>query len=182
MPLPLSTDRLTIQRFGRTHLDDPNYLQWLSDKENLVSLNLVDYQLKPVTQEKLAAYYRSFADNPHNLLFAVSTREPETFIGTATLREIGHGGLLDLGILIGEKSVRGRGFAREVIGCLVRYAFDELKARKICSSFGDDNFAVLLAFLKNGFKIEGLQRQQMLTLEGALRNRYIVGLLPGDLA
>jgi|RhiMethySRZTD1v2_1073278.scaffolds.fasta_scaffold09176_3 RimJ/RimL family protein N-acetyltransferase len=181
MSLPLLTSRLKIQSFGQSHLDDPKYLQWLSDKENLVSLNLVDYQINPVTQERLAAYYQGFADNPRNRLFAVSLREPETFIGTATLREIGYGGLLDLGILIGDKSVRGRGFAREVIGCLVRYAFDEVGARKICSSFGDDNFAVLLAFLKNGFKIEGLQRQQMLTLEGRLCNRYIVGLLPGDL-
>ena len=79
MPLPLSTDRLTIERFGQTHRDDPNYLQWLSDKENLVSLNLVDYQLKPVTQEKLAAYYRSFADNPHNLLFAGSTGNQKVY-------------------------------------------------------------------------------------------------------
>jgi RimJ/RimL family protein N-acetyltransferase len=116
------------------------------------------------------------------MLFAVSLAAPERFVGTASLREIGYHGLLDLGILVGDKSVRGKGIAREVIGALVKYAFDDLRARKICSSFADDNFAVLMAFLKNGFKVEGLQREQQLSIDGKLSNRYIVGLLPGDLS
>lgn len=182
MPLPLMTERLKIELFDERHVNNPSYLQWLSDRDNLISLNLIDYLLNPVTQAKLQRYYEGFVENPRNRLFAVSLREPERFVGTATLREIGHGGLLDLGILVGDKSVRGKGIAREVIAVLVKYAFNEFGARKICSSFADDNYAVLLAFIKNGFKIEGLQRQQMLTIEGRLVSRYIVGLLPGDVS
>jgi hypothetical protein len=63
---------------------------------------------------------------------------------------------------------------------LARYAFDELEARKICSSFADTNIAVLLAFVKNAFKVEGLQRQQQMSLDGELSNRYIVGRLRSD--
>lgn len=76
----------------------------------------------------------------------------DQFIGTAAFREIGYKELFDLGILIGEKSVRGQGIAREVIGALVKYAFSDLCSRKICSSFADDNFAILLTFLKNGYQ------------------------------
>jgi RimJ/RimL family protein N-acetyltransferase len=182
MALPLTTSRLTIEKFDQTHLNNPAYLSWLSDRENLISLNLVDYLLRPVDHERLVRYCESFKDNPSNLLFAVSLGGSQRFVGTASLREIGYGGLFDLGILVGDKSVRGKGIAREVIGALVKYAFEELNARKICSSFADDNFAVLMAFLKNGFKVEGLQRAQQLSIDGKVSNRYIVGLLPGDLS
>jgi RimJ/RimL family protein N-acetyltransferase len=180
VPLPLTTNRLRIERFDEGHLGNPSYLDWLSDRENLVSLNLIDYLLRPVTQERLAAYYAGFKENAANTLFAVSIAESNRFIGTATLREIGYRGLYDLGILIGDKSVRGRGLARETIGAVAKYAFEDLQARKICSSFANDNVGVLLAFLKNGFKIEGLQRQQQLSIDGKISDRYIVGMLPSD--
>ena len=154
---------------------------WLSDRENLLYLNLVDYLIKPVSQEKLALYFQSFQEAPRNTLFAVSLADSDQFIGTAALREIGYKGLFDLGILIGEKSVRGQGIAREVIGALVKYAISDLCTRKICSSFADDNFAILLAFLKNGFKIEGRQREQQVSIDGKVSDRYIVGLVANDL-
>ena len=180
MPPPLTTARLRIEKFTESHLRNPSYLSWLSDRDNLQSLNLIDYLLNPVTQEKLDRYFDAFRASKTNHLFAICLADTGAFVGTATLREIGYGGLYDLGILVGDKSVRGKGIARETIGCLVRYAFDELKARKICSSFADSNIAVLLAFLKNGFKIEGLQRQQQMSLDGAVSNRYIVGRLRSD--
>ncbi len=181
MALPLTTSRLRIEKFAEKHLDDPRYLSWLSDRDNLTSLNLIDYLLNPVTKEKLARYYESFRDGARNHLFALVLVEGDRFVGTATLREIGHGGLYDLGILVGDKGVRGKGIAREAIGALWRYAFDDLKARKISSSFADDNLAVMLAFLKNGFKIEGLQREQQVSLDGKVCNRYIVGKIRADI-
>jgi RimJ/RimL family protein N-acetyltransferase len=180
MPLPLATARLRIERFTEAHVRHPNYLSWLTDQENLKSLNLIDYQQSPVTQEKLERYFDSFRNSTSSHLFAVCVAQNSQFVGTATLREIGYGGLYDLGILVGDKAMRGKGLARETIGSIARYAFDELGARKICSSFADSNFAVLLAFLKNGFKIEGLQRQQQMSLDGVVSNRYIVGRLRGD--
>jgi RimJ/RimL family protein N-acetyltransferase len=182
MPLPLVTSRLRIEKFEKEHLDNPRYLSWLSDRDNLISLNLTEYLLRPVTQKRLALYYESFANNPRNMLFAVSLNDSGRFIGTATLREIGYQGLFDLGILVGEKSVRGQGVAREVIGCLVDFAFGDLRARKICSSFSDDNIAVLMPFLRNRFRVEGLQREQQMSVDGKVSNRYIVGLLRADLS
>jgi RimJ/RimL family protein N-acetyltransferase len=180
MPLPLLTARLRIERFTEAHVRHPKYLSWLMDQENLKSLNLIDYMLNPVTQEKLERYFDSFRGSVTNHLFAICLADSGAFVGTATLREIGYGGLYDLGILVGDKAVRGKGIARETIGCVAGYAFDELGARKVCSSFADSNIAVLLAFLKNGFKIEGLQRQQQQSLDGTVSNRYIVGRLRSD--
>jgi hypothetical protein len=51
---------------------------------------------------------------------------------------------------------------------------------KICSSFSDSNIGVILALLKNRLKIEGLQRQQQMALDGTASNRYIVGRLRSD--
>lgn len=180
MTTNITTQRLVITRFDRSHLEDPRYMAWLSDRENLTSLNLVDYILNPVTKERLESYYQSFQGDTPNRYFAITLKPEGQFIGTVTLREIGYRGLYDLGIFLGDKSVRGKGFARETIGAVAAHAFSALGARKVTSSFADDNYAVLLAFLKNGFKIEGLQREQQCSVDGKISNRYIVGLLPSD--
>jgi RimJ/RimL family protein N-acetyltransferase len=180
MSLPLVTPRLRIERFTEAHVRHPKYLAWLTDRDNLVSLNLIDYLLNPVTPQKLERYFEGFRSSSTDHLFAIHLIDGNAFVGTATLREIGHGGLFDLGILVGDKAVRGKGVARETIGHVARHAFDELGARKICSSFSDTNLAVMLAFLKNSFRIEGLQRQQQMSLDGGVSNRYIVGRLRSD--
>jgi hypothetical protein len=71
MPLPLLADCLNLQPLGQTALNKSKYLRWLCDEEGPVSLDLVDYPLNLVTQEKVAACYRSFADNSRNLIFVV---------------------------------------------------------------------------------------------------------------
>lgn len=180
MALPIITDRLVIERFTETHLYNPNYLGWLSDRDNLKALNLISYILNPVSINELRDYYEAFLRRDRDTLLAVSMRDTGQFVGTAALREIGYKGLFDLGILIGEKTVRGRGIAREVISAVTQFAFSEMQARKICSSFAENNIAVMLAFIKNGYKIEGLQRDQQVTVDGELVSRYIVGLLARD--
>ncbi|CAM8410169.1 RimL Acetyltransferases, including N-acetylases of ribosomal proteins [Candidatus Methylopumilus universalis] len=172
--------RILIERFDKNHLKNPIYISWLSDKDNLISLNLIDYLINPVTEEKLELYFQSFESNSKNNLFALTLLETGQFIGTLTLREIGHMGLFDLGILIGEKSLRGKGLARESIHDIVNYAFLKLGARKITSSFPCNNYSVMLAFLKNEFRIEGLQRDQQISIDETLSDRYIVGLLSTD--
>lgn len=181
MEYDIVTARLVIRRFGEEHLRDPKYISWLSDRENLVSLNLVDYILNPVTPDRLTGYYQSFQGSTPNKLFAVTVSDEKKFVGTVALREVGYRGLYDLGIFIGDKSVRGKGYARETIGGVVRHAFGALGARKVSSSFADDNYAVQMAFVKNGFKIEGLQRAQQCSVDGKISNRYIVGILPDEL-
>lgn len=57
MPLPIITHRVKIERFAERHLNNPEYLLWLSDRENLISLNLMDYLINPVNQEKLVRYF-----------------------------------------------------------------------------------------------------------------------------
>ncbi len=176
----IKSNRLVIDRFNEEHLGSADYLQWLRDLDNLKSLNLTGYILNRVEYNDLLEYYRKFCDQENDLLFSITFTETGRFIGTATLREIGYKGLYDIGILIGDKSFRGKGLAREAISCITEYAFSSKGARKICSSFSEKNIPVMLAFLKNGYKIEGLQRDQQLSVDGELENRYVVGLLKND--
>lgn len=127
----------------------------------------------------MTRYYESFQGS-RNRLFAITIADGGSFVGTVTLREIGYQGLYDLGIFIGDKTVRGRGYARETISAVTHHALSQLNGRKITSSFTDDNYPVMMAFLKNGFRIEGFQRAQQCGLDGTISNRYIVGLLASD--
>jgi RimJ/RimL family protein N-acetyltransferase len=176
----VETKKIGIKKFGNEELYNPNYMSWLRDRDTLLSLNLMDYILNPVDLAILTQYVESFSSKERDELFAIYSKEAHSFVGTVALREIGYGGLYDLGILVGDKLSRGKGFAKDAISLVTHYAFNTMSARKVCSSFAVDNIAVLLAFLKNGFVIEGLQRDQQFSIEGITKSRYIVGILKGE--
>ena len=71
MTLSIDTPRLQIVSFTQAHVSHPNYIEWLTDRDNLISLNLIDYLITPVTQDGLVRYFESFQSSVSNHLFAI---------------------------------------------------------------------------------------------------------------
>jgi RimJ/RimL family protein N-acetyltransferase len=81
-----------------------------------------------------------------------------------------------MGLLIGERAYWGRGIATEVISLVSRYAFDELKLRKVTAGCYDTNRGAIKAFEKAGFVREGLRKKQYLC-NGEYVDHVMLGLL-----
>lgn len=81
-----------------------------------------------------------------------------------------------MGLIIGEKSCWGRGYATEAIGLAVHYAFTVLNLHKLTAGVIEGNEASLRAFEKNGFSVEGVHRKQNYCEEN-WRDVTILGLL-----
>lgn len=104
--------------------------------------------------------------------YLVRWREPgvRTFIieaggepvGMATLYDFRNGGC-DLGIKIGPKTERGKGYASEAVRLLVEYAFNELGLRVVRGSTLAHNHRMQRVFEKCGFREVG---------DGALISRF----------
>jgi len=82
----------------------------------------------------------------------------------------------DIGIMIGDKTGWGKGYASEAIGLVKDYAFNILNLHKLWAGIYENNEASHRAFEKNGFKPEGILKEHRFC-NGEYINQYIMGVL-----
>jgi len=85
----------------------------------------------------------------------------------------------ELGIAIGEKEYRGKGIGTEVVGLLTDLAFDQYNMHKVEMFTRQDNKAMLRAAERNGYEVEGVQREAIY-FNGKYHNAVILGLLRNE--
>ena len=86
-----------------------------------------------------------------------------------------------VGLLIGERECWGKGYATEAILAISRYAFMTLGLKKLEAGCYIDNIGSLSAFLKAGYRLEGVQRRNVV-VDGRRSDTCLIGLCVEDLA
>lgn len=82
----------------------------------------------------------------------------------------------EIGILIGEKTVYGRGVGTKAITLLSTIACDQLRLRKLTAGCYGSNTGSRRAFEKAGFTVEGVRPEQFL-LEDRAEDLILMGML-----
>lgn len=166
----LHEDDICLLSFGAEELYSENYLRWMNDLETTKTLGRFDY-LMPVDRAKLVEYYNGI--NKENTIFLaiyLKGKSSSNQINKADMKFIGTLKILDIdllakrasiGIAIGDKSVRGKGYAGKAIHIASQYIFDVLGFRKITAGYIASNISMERAFLKNGFEIEAIFKEQI---------------------
>lgn len=150
----------SLKTFDDTHLNDPQYLQWVRDYDVVKTLNKVDY-LRPVSFEELKQYCQKLIQSTEDMFFAIYENKNQHFIGTLRVSRINwHNRVADIGIMIGNKKYWGQGIASDAIQVISHYLFNKCGLRKLTAGFMAINPAMGKAFLKVGFKHEGTLREQ----------------------
>lgn len=161
---PLSPDEIDVAR----------YVAWVNDRETVRHLGVGNF---PVTAQGVLDYVRSFEGRTDGMIFAIHEKAADRHVGNIALHLIDwkdrHG---EIGILIGERDARGRGYATEAIGLVVRHAFDRLGLHKLYAGVISGNEASKRAFEKNGFSVEGVLREHFF-VDGAYHDAFRLGLL-----
>jgi len=107
-------------------------------------------------------------ESTSDIFFAIYITEENKFIGTLKIGSINElTKTADIGIIIGDKSEWGKGYATDAISLAVSYCFNDLKLRKVTSGLMELNPAMNRVFLKLGFVEEGRFRKQ-----DFLENKY----------
>lgn len=159
--LVLTATKTRLVTFGETHRDDPAYLCWLRDYEVIKTLDLPAYVAAPVSHETVAAYCNKLMSSPNDLFLAMHDLSDDRFIGTVKAGHIDwYTRTADIGIMIGEKSRWGSGFAKDALGALCRYLFERVELRRLTAGAMAINPAMCAVFETLGFKREGVFRQQ----------------------
>jgi ribosomal-protein-alanine N-acetyltransferase len=167
-------ERICLREVGEPDVTDA-YERWMNDPE---VTRYLESRFSPHSKESIQDYVRRLAADRDNLLLAIVIRETGLHIGNLKLGPIDRNHRsADLGIMIGEKSSWGHGYATEAIALATEYAFEKLSLHKVTAGCYEVNEASRRAFAKAGFREEGLRKEQYLTDEG-----YVGGVVMGRVA
>jgi [ribosomal protein S5]-alanine N-acetyltransferase len=153
---PLRGERLTLKSLSATHASD-RYLSWMHDAR--VTAYLETRFSPPKTTDDLERFIADCNTSTHSLLLGIFVGEEH--IGNIKLGPIDRNHAVgDIGILIGEPSSWGKGYASEAISLLRDHAFAQLGLAKLTAGCYAVNEGSTRAFLRAGFVEEGRRISQ----------------------
>jgi len=97
-----------------------------------------------------------------NIKLAICCKENDRYIGNVNLSSINWiNRTAEYSIMIGEKSLWGKGFGKEATMLIIKYAFEELNLNRIYLTVRDDNNSAINLYKKVGFVQEGILRRSL---------------------
>lgn len=165
------SDRLELFLLEPRHVG-PHYVGWLNDAE---IGRYLESRFVVHTEESTQTFVRTCLQHPQTLFLGIRSSEAGMpHVGNIKLAPIDtHHGLGEIGILIGERSVWGRGIASEAIRMLACIARDQLRLRKLTAGCYASNVGSMKAFERAGFEIEGERRAHFM-LDGQPENLVLM--------
>lgn len=144
---------ITLHHF--TPDDFQRLMGWIESEKFLTQFagQIFEY---PLTEEQLKKYYNTL----NRKVFTVKLQETNTIIGHCELGNIDlkHRSATLCRLLIGEKTLRGKGFGQETVLETLRYGFEELGLHRIEVNVFSFNKGAIELYKKMGFKEEGVMR------------------------
>lgn len=136
------------------------YCSWLNDPE--VNSYLC-CRFERWTLHKMKRYISETIKNTSNYFWAIYRKDTDEHIGNIKLGYVNmnyrYG---DIGVIIGDRSSWGKGFATEAIELVKKYAFKNLKLHKLTAGAYANNYGSIRAFQKAGFFIEGSRKEHFI--------------------
>lgn len=138
----LTTPRLQILPFSEKHITE-RYLGWLKDPE---VVRYSQQRFRSHTLDTCRVYWHSFHGTP-NYFWAIERRGTvPAHIGNMNAYVDERHGLADIGIMIGERAVWGKGYGSEAWIAVCHYLLHEAGIRKVTAgtiSVNDPMLAVM---------------------------------------
>ncbi len=133
-----------------------NYISWLNEPE---VVRFSNQRHRHHDQESCLAYLRTFFGSD-NLFLGIRIADDRRLIGTMTAYISTHHGTADMGLLIGERSLWGRGLGLEAWSLLMRYLLQTRKLRKITGGAARCNVGMVRIMERSGMQLEATKVQQ----------------------
>ena len=124
-------------------------------------------------------YVSIFEASDNKLLLGVFDSQTGSHIGNVTFSSIDRKNEVGvIGIAIGDKAFRGKGYGTEALALAVEYAFKVLVLHRIDAWVSVNNISSQKLFTRVGFEQEGLLKDRV-KFEGGFVDAYIYGLING---
>jgi [ribosomal protein S5]-alanine N-acetyltransferase len=134
----------------------PSYLQWLNDPVVKRYLEIFE----PYTEEQLQNYLYTAEKNEHLRFWAIHIKDSGKHIGNIKIDPIHrYHGYGEYGIMMGDRSAWGKGYAYEASKAIIDYCFNEEKLRKVTLGVVEENTPAVDLYKKLGFVTEGVYKK-----------------------
>ena len=134
--------------------DKEIYTKWMNDKEVCENLGCYSKMISLVSEGKW------LEDNLNDYSFAIVLKENDELIGNIALLDVNNiNQSATLGIFIGEKENRNKGYGKESIKLLLDYGFNTLNLNNIMLCVYSFNKKAYKTYEKIGFKKIGIRRE-----------------------
>lgn len=131
------------------------YLSWMND------LDVLQYilRVRPMGRAEEEEWFANLSKRPDDVVFEIVSREGEVPVGNCGLHRISSSNRsAEIGIVIGDKSLWGKGCGREAMGLLCGYGFNVLNLNRIGLSVYEYNGRGIRCYERLGFRHEGRRR------------------------
>lgn len=151
----LESDRLLLRSLQLSDKSE-RYLNWLNDPE-VQKYSRRRGQIS--TMENIEEFIKSSLEG-NDFHFAIFTKNNNSHIGNISLNSVDElNNHAELSIMIGDKNVWGRGYAKEAISVLLKFAFEKLNLNRVWAESCNPAFIALmnkLFWFKEGVRREAI--------------------------
>ena len=133
-----------------------DYLAWLNDS------NVVEFSNQRFLSHDIISCqkYLSSFKGTDNLFILIKTKDKRKPIGTMTAYFNFNHGVVDLGILIGDTSVWGKGYGQDAWNTLTSWVLELNAVRKITAGTLSCNLGMLRILERSGMSLEATKKSQ----------------------
>jgi RimJ/RimL family protein N-acetyltransferase len=120
------------------------------------------YPCRPLTKEGTKKWIEKDLENNKVIIFTIRTLAEDRLIGDVGLDGLywNHGDTF-LGIGVGDRDFWGKGYGRDAMQLVLRYAFAELNLRRVTLNVFEYNPRAIRCYEKIGFQHEGRVRKYL---------------------
>jgi ribosomal-protein-alanine N-acetyltransferase len=155
----LETERLILSSITVSDCSE-NYLSWLNDINVNIYLESGFYEHNMST---LIDFVKMYQFNEKAVFLVIRLKENNKHIGNIKIDKISliHRNC-EYGIMMGDTSEWGKGYAKEASIAIINYAFYELDLNKVNLGVIDSNLVAIKLYNIIGFNIEGVLKQNFM--------------------
>lgn len=154
----IGTPRMRIESFSEAWLSE-RYVSWLNDPE---LMRFSENRHRRHTEESCREYAASFEGTPHYFWAIVAHDSALGHIGNITAYVNPEHGLADVGILVGERQVWGRGYGTEAWMAVCDFLLREVGLRKVTAGTLSVNRGMLSIMNRTGMQQDGVRVEHYL--------------------
>lgn len=153
----LRGERIQLGPVKREYIEP--YLKWFNDPELTQYLSM----FLPLTRMKEEDWFENLKNRKDTIVFGILLLDAngvEKLIGNCGLHDIDwKNRTTEVGIMIGEKELHGKGYGTEAMELLLEYGFQTVNLNRIQLHVYDFNIRAIKSYTKIGFVEEGRLRQ-----------------------
>lgn len=149
----LRGDKVLVSHFRESDIDE-TYISWLNDPD---VVRFSNQRFLEHDRKSCENYLSSFAGTK-NLFMSVRRLSDEIPVGTMTAYLSSHHGTVDVGIMIGDKSVWGQGYGQDAWDTCTNWLLEQGNIRKLTAGTLACNAGMIKLMERSGMAQEAVRK------------------------